>query len=757
MIEFILNGAKTTYNGDPDRPLLSWLRNDRQITSVKDGCSGQAACGACMVEIDGKPTLSCVTKMEKVAGKTITTIEGFPEKVRSILGKAFVKAGAVQCGFCTPGMVTRTKILLQNNPSPTREEIVKALKFNICRCTGYHKIVEAVQLAAEALREDKQIILDKPGRVGTGHPKFGAYERAIGVSPFVDDLRADGMLFGALRFSDYPRAKVLKIDTSEAAALPGVIRIFTAEDIPGERYNGLVYQDWPLFIAEGEITRYIGDVIAGVAAGDEATARKAAALIHIEYEEMEPLTDLTKAEHSDIKVHEKGNLLGNCVVRRGEPIEEVLAGAAYTAEGTFMTQRIEHAFLETEAALAEVCGDCKSLHLFSQSQGVYEDRKQIARLLGLPEEKVRVTLIPNGGGFGGKEDLSVQGHTALYAWLLEKPVKVSLTREESIRMHPKRHPIRLEMKMGCDKDGRILGMRARIIGDTGAYASVGTKVLERAAGHATGAYNFPAVDLEAKTVYTNNIPCGAMRGFGANQATWALETLVEELCQKGGFDSWQFRFDNALENGGMTSTGQVLESGVGVKETLLAVKDAYDKAEIKGIACGIKNCGVGNGMVDDSTVKIEIRSADSVYLHHGWTEMGQGVNTVALQTLVEETGIDPDLITVLVDTEFSARSGMTTSSRGTSLVGNATIEAAKTLKEDLKTKSLADLVGKTYEGKWVCDWTTKPGAPGKVVTHYSYSYATQLVILNKGGEITKVVAAPRCGENNEQHPFRRTD
>jgi len=746
MVEFILNGTETVYEGDPSKPLLAYLRGDAGITSVKDGCSGQAACGACMVEINGKATLSCVTEMEKVAGKTITSIEGFPEKVRSILGKAFVKSGAVQCGFCTPGLLTRTKVLLEENPSPTREQIIIALRCNFCRCTGYHKIINAVALAAEALREGREIALDKPGRVGTGQPKYGAYQRAIGKSPFVDDLCSEGMLYGALRYSDHPRARVLSIDRCKAEAVPGVVRIFTAEDIPGERYNGLVYADWPLFIARGEITRYIGDVIAGVVAREQAAARKAAALIEIKYEVLEPLTELLQAEDSPIKVHDRDNLLGNCIIRRGEDIDTALAKALHTAEGTFMTQRIEHAFLETEAALAEVCGDCESLHLFSQSQGVYEDRRQIARLLALPEGKVRVTLIPNGGGFGGKEDLSVQGHASLYAWLLGKPVKLSLTREESIRMHPKRHPIHMEMKMGCDAEGKLLGMRARIIGDTGAYASVGTKVLERAAGHATGAYHFPAVDLEAKTVYTNNIPCGAMRGFGVNQATWALETLMEELCEKGGFDSWQFRFDNALENGGMTSTGQILESGVGVRATLLAIKEEYDTAEFKGLACGIKNCGVGNGMVDESTVKIEIRSADDVVLHHGWTEMGQGVDTVALQTLVEETGIDPDSITVTVDTEFSARAGMTTSSRGTSLVGNSTIEASRSLKEDLKTKTLADLAGKTYEGKWVCDWTTKPGAPGKVITHYSYSYATQLVILNKKGEIKKVVAAHDAGK-----------
>ena len=747
MINFRLNGIEKKYEGDESLSLLRCLREIEGIISVKDGCSGQAACGACMVEMDGKPTLSCVTPMKKVAGKEVITIEGFPGKLKKTLARAFVEKGAVQCGFCTPGLLVRTKILLQNNPNPSQEEIIDALKMNVCRCTGYIKIVEAIQLAAKTVRENKEITLKKTktGKVGTNHPKYRAYEKATGQNPFVDDLTFDNMLYSALKFSDYPRAAVLKIDTSKAEKIEGIVRVFTGRDIPGERYNGLIVNDWPVMVVEGETTRYIGDVLAGVVATSETIARKAVKLIKIDYEVLEPLTNMLEAEESPVKVHEKGNLLETCVIKRGDPVDEVLENSAYVVSRRFETQRVEHGFMETEAAIALPWqGD--GVALYSQTQGAYEDRRQMARILGLPKEKVKVTQVSSGGGFGGKEDITVQGHVCLFAYLLKQPVKLHLNREESIRMHPKRHPIILDYTVGCDQKGKLTAVKARVKGDTGAYASVGMKVLERAAGHAAGAYHVPHVDIEAKTLYTNNIPCGAMRGFGANQATFAMEGCMDELCEKGHFDPWQFRYDNALVNGSMTATGQILHKGVGVRETLLAVKDEYKKAKIAGLACGIKNCGIGNGMSDYSEVKIEIKSADHVILHHGWTEMGQGVHTVAVQVLCQETGFDPNWVEVKVSTPNEARSGMTTSSRGTSLVGNAIIEAAKELKEDLKTKSLDQLKGKIYFGRWSFDASTRPGAPGPVITHYSYSYATQLVVLDEKGNVDTVYAAHDGGK-----------
>jgi len=762
MIVFSLNDRVIEYGGDENRTLLHFLREEEGITSVKDGCSGQAACGACMVEINGQAKLSCTRKMKFLGNAKVVTMEGIPEKVRDIIAQAYVEKGAVQCGFCTPGLIMRTKILFDENPHPSRAQIKKAINLNLCRCTGYIKIVDAIEEALKNL-EGNCMPPVMEGFSGIGQPltKYDAFETAKGKRLFVNDMKVEGMLFAALRFSDHPRARVLEIDPSEAEKLEGVLQIFTSNDIPGERFTGLIISDWPLMIARGEITRYIGDVIAGVVAVDEETARKAAKRIRVEYEVLEPVSDPEKAMAPGApEVHTgKSNLLETCRVCRGDKIEDVFRNAVQVVSGTYETQRIEHAFLETEAAVAVPDGE--GIHLYSQGQGIYVDQRQIASLLGLNEEQVRVTLVPCGGGFGGREDLSVQGHASLFAWLMKRPVKLHLSREESIIMHPKRHPVSMDITLACDGEGMLTGLKLRAVGDTGAYASVGTKVMERVAGHASGGYHVPHVEIESLTVYTNNIPSGAMRGFGANQVTFALESCIEEICIKGNFDRWKFRFDNALEEGKMTATGQVLGKGVGVKACLLALKDQFYEAKYAGIACGIKNSGVGNGMTDFCDVKINILENGRVLLEHGWTEMGQGVQNMAIQTLCQETGINSGLIDVTVDTKAELPTGMTTSSRATALLGNAIIDAAPALRKDLDPftsgcrelsesemqNALVHLGGRSYSGKYYCDWTTKPGARvDRIITHYSYGYAAQLVILNDQGEIEKVIAAHDAGK-----------
>jgi aldehyde oxidoreductase len=747
MIRFVLNGVNRTHSGDPELSLLNYLRGIEGLISPKDGCSPQAACGCCTVELDQKAVLSCITPMRKVDGTRVITTEGMEDLVQRAFVSAFAEKGAVQCGFCIPGIVMRAKTLIEQNPHPSRQEIAQALTNHICRCTGYVKIIDAIETAAEAIRERRFLELPSTnGKIGKRHPKYEAEKLVLGHRPYVCDLTAPGMQFAALKFSDHPRARVLSIDITEAAALDGVCRVFTAKDIPGRRNVGLIVADWPLMIAAGETTNYIGDVLAGVVAETEEIARQAVALIRVEYEILEPVTDVHAAlAATSPVVHGDTNLLDRCVVNRGDA-GSALKNAPFTVSRTFRTQTIEHGYMEPEACLAKPWQH-DGVQVFSQSQGVYEDQRQISDLLGLDKEKINVTLVPNGGGFGGKEDLSVQGHAALFAFLLKKPVKLTLNREESIRMHPKRHPLELEYSVGCDANGYLTAVKARIIGDTGAYASVGMKVLERAAGHSTGAYNVPNVDVISSTVYTNNIPNGAMRGFGANQANFAMESCIDELCEMGGFNRWQFRYQNALKDGDPTATGQILEGGVGVRKTLEAVKEKFESAKYAGIACGIKNTGIGNGMPDASTVKIVIDEPDQVTIHHGWCEMGQGVHTMAVQTLCEETGLDPAIIRVQVETREQTPAGMTTASRATSLLGNAIIDACKTLKADLKNIPLAELTGRVYRGEWVCDWTTKPGkATDKIITHYSYSYATQVVTLDEHGKLDTVYAAHDAGK-----------
>ena len=745
MVTFTLNGIKKSYNGNPEKTLLDYLRKDLKITSVKDGCSGEGVCGACTVDINGKAKLACTIKMQKLENANILTPEGFSSYVKDVIAKSFVNKGAVQCGFCTPGLLSRTKVLLGKNPNPSLNDVKKAIKPHICRCTGYKKIEDAILDAAEILRKNEKPEIKKTtGKVGESHPKYQAYQTAIGERNFVDDIFLPDMSFAALKFSDYPKAKVLKIDTGEAEKLPGVKKVFTAKDIPGEKKVGLILQDWSVMIDEGETTHYIGDVIAGVVANTEETARKAVELIEVKYEIYEPVTDVFEAIDGE-RVHpERPNNFNTTKFVTGD-IESGLANAKYISKGRFETQRIEHGFLEKESAVAQPDGN-GGIELFSQSQGVYEDRRQVAMILGLPEEKIRVILVPNGGGFGGKEDLSIQGHVSFFSYLLNIPVKLTLSRRESIRLHPKRHPVFMDMELAADENAKLIALRLRAVGDTGAYASVGDKVLERVAGHAAGGYYIPVIDIEAKTVYTNNIPCGAMRGFGANQVTYALEVCIDDICDQGGFDKWQFRYDNALTDGLRTSTGQIV-NGVGIRACLEALKDDFYKSRYAGLACGIKNSGVGNGMIDESKVKIKIVSKDKVIISHGWTEMGQGVHNMALQTLCEETDFDPGIIDVVVDTEDQIKTGMTTSSRATALLGLAVINAAKPLVEDLKTKTLQELSGKIYQGQFVCDWTNKPGVnieDPKI--HYSYGYAAQLCILNEEGEIEKFIAAHDAGK-----------
>ncbi len=745
-MKFLLNGNIKDYKGDPELPLLTYLREVEGIISPKNGCAPQAACGACVVDLNGKAVLSCVTPMAKVEEGQVTTIEGLSAYRQDVYANAFVGHGGVQCGFCIPGIVMQANALINKNPAPGRNDVERSLTPNLCRCTGYKKIVDAVMASAAAIRNEEEIPPpDGNGRIGTRLPKYKARQLVLGQHEYVDDIRMPGMRYGALKFADYPRAKVVSIDTDAAARLPGVIRVLTAEGIPGERILGLIRRDWPIMVAPQETVRYIGDVLAAVVAETEEIARDATGLIKVEYEELDPVTDVFIAMKEDAPpIHDGGNILSKTVTSRGD-IDKAQAKSRYIASGKFQTQRIEHGYMEPEVAIAYPQDN--GINLLSQGQGIYDDRQQIADLLILPLEKVRVTLVPNGGGFGGKEDLTVQGHAALLAHLIGAPVKVRLTRDESIRMHPKRHPIWMDYTIGCDERGKLTFVRVKFIGDTGAYASVGMKVLERSAGHATGAYHFPVTDVEAIAVYTNNIPCGAMRGFGVNQAAFGLESLIDDLCEQGGFDRWQFRYDNALVDGDMTATGQIIEGGAGARETLLAVKDEFYKAKYAGLACGIKNTGIGNGMPDESTALISIVAADKILIDHGWTEMGQGVNTIATQVVCEETGLNPSLFEVRIDTKAEQTAGMTTASRATSLVGNALIDACRELKKDLLDHSLADLVGKQYLGKWVVDWTTKPGAMvDRVYTHYSYSYATQLVVLDDEGQIAKIIAAHDAGK-----------
>jgi xanthine dehydrogenase molybdenum-binding subunit len=744
-VNFTLNGQEVTARVSPALSLLEVLREDYGLISPKNGCAPQANCGCCTVLIDGKARLSCALPIAKVEGKSVVTLEGVPEEDRGLVAECFTRTGGLQCGFCIPGMAVRGLALIDANPSPTRDDIANALKQHLCRCTGYVKIIDAIELMARVKRGEPLPEGDTSGKIGTPLDRYRARDFVLGDWKYVDDMVLPGMQYAAMRFSDHPRALVKGINTEGALAVPGVHRVLTAADVPGDRYVGLITKDWPVLVAIGEETRYVGDVLAVVVANDQRTARAAAQLIEVDYEVRKPLTSPEAALAADApQIHPKGNLLSRSAIKRGK-IDDAFADAAFVEEGHYETQHIEHMFLEPEACIAQPADG--GLRVFSQGQGVFDDQRQIASLLNWDKERIYVQLVSNGGAFGGKEDMSIQGQTALAAALCGFPVKCTLTREESMRLHPKRHPIKLHMKVGCDREGHLTALWGRIIGDKGAYASVGAKVLERAAGHATGPYNFPAVDLEALAVYTNNPPCGAMRGFGANQAAFAIESLLNKLARRVGINDWEMRWRNILRQGDTFCTGQRLTKPFGLEKTLLAVKDQFLAAKYAGIACGIKNVGIGNGMPDLGKALITVEAEDRITIRTGFTEMGQGLFTICIQTACQETGLPPSLFRATTDTSADLNCGQTTASRGTVLAGLSVQDAARKLKGALDGgKTLKDLVGESFRGDYACTYTTKLGADVEdPKTHLTYGFATQVAILGDDGRVAKVIAAHDVG------------
>jgi selenium-dependent xanthine dehydrogenase len=752
LYRFSLNGRAVQLQARPEELLLDVLRERFKITSVKNGCAPQQQCGACVALVDGVPKTSCALDMDKVQGKEILTLEGISEEERELFANAFQAAAGLQCGFCTPGLLLRTKWLADRGRPLSRAGIAKALSGHLCRCTGYVKIIDAIEMILKAKRGEPVPQLVRSGKVGESLPRYQGIELALGTRPFVADMEVPGLLHGAVVLSPHARALVLGIDTSKAAALGGVVRVVTAGEVPGDRWVGQIYRDWPCLVAVGEEVRCVGDVVAVIAAETPQIAREAAALVEVAYERLPPVLDPARATEAGAPQvnprHE--NVLSRTSIRRGE-VEAALASSAHVVNGTWQTQRIEHLFLEPEAALAVPLPDGR-LHLYTQGQGIFDDRRQVASVLGEPEENVFVELVPNGGAFGGKEDMTIQAQTALLARLTGRPVRLVLNREESVRMHPKRHPITMAYTVGCDAEGRLTAARMRLLGDSGAYASVGGKVLERAAGHACGPYRIPVIDIEATAVYTNNPPCGAMRGFGVNQTNFAIEGCLDLLAHKVGIDGWEMRWRNAVRIGDVFSSGQVLDKSVGLEKTLLAVKDTYYAARnagrAVGLACGVKNSGIGNGAIEKGKCWIEVEADASVSVYSGFTEMGQGLFTVMIQFAVEVTGLPPSVFRPKVSSRFELGSGQTTGSRGTLLAGRATIAAAAKLKDDLDAgHTLSDLVGRVYAGETTVDDTTAPGQTknGRIKTHTSFGWSSQVVVLDGAGAVDLVHVAQDVG------------
>ena len=746
-VAFVVNGTPVTVRRDHPH-LLAALREELDITSPKDGCSPSGQCGCCTVLVDGKAIVSCQQSLEKVANTNITTLEGVSQVERDAFVNAFAACGGLQCGFCIPGIVVRAKAQIDKKGAGLkREDMARHLGAHLCRCTGYVKILDAIDSVAKQLSPE----IVSTGGLGVRVAKHEAKELALGDRGYIDDMRLPGLMHASLVFTKHARAEILSINTSKAMSRPGVRAVFTAADIPGELMMGIIYKDWPVMIPVGGFTSYAGDVLAIIVADSRLNARNAIDDVVVEYKPLTPITDARNAIASnDIAVWKTdSNILSKSTYKRGDA-EVAIASSAHVVRETFETQRIEHAFLEPESTLAvpSINEDkVRELHVYSGGQGVWDDRNDIARLLAIANEQVTVTLVTNGGAFGGKEDMSNQAHASLAAWLLNEPVKCTLTREESFLMHAKRHPIEMTYEAACDQDGKLTALRVRAIGDSGAYASVGMKVLERMAGHASGPYQVPNIDVEAIAARTNNPICGAFRGFGANQAQFAMEGVLDRLAEKVGISGWQIRSRNVIRPGMVWGPGQIMDDGcLGAELCLNEIKPAYDAAvasgKAVGLGLGLKNSGLGNGFKEISKAIVRFKSDGRIEVRHGWTEMGQGINTVAAQVAVEELGVDAKLIDVIVDTTRELGFGQTTGSRGT-LMGAGAVKSA--CQAAIAANRAQDV---DHVGEYRVDWTNKLGEPGVTnpIIHSTFSYAAQMVIIDRETQkIERVVAVHDVG------------
>lgn len=751
MASLIVNGTKVTAR--KNQKLIRFLRDELRLTSVKDGCS-EGACGTCHVLIDGKLTKACVPMTDKLEGKHILTVEGLSDFEKAVFTRAFGEAGAVQCGFCIPGMVMAAKALLDGNPNPTRAEAGYAIRNNICRCTGYVKIIDGILLAAKYFRAGKLPAEDGgPYQVGSRVARIDAAEKVQGFGLYPDDVYVEGMCYGSAVRSAYPRARVLSIDTAEAEALPGVVCVLTAKDIPGQVNVGHIKKDQPTLIGVGELTHYLGDSVALVCARDRETLEAAKKLVKVEYEVLPAVHNPAEAAAPDAPLvfdGDESNVQAYRHVSRGDAAGAI-ARSAHVISRHFETPWTEHAFLEPECCVALPLEN-GGVKLLTTDQSAHTTLHECAAMLGVDYEHCLVENMLVGGGFGGKEDMSVQHHAALIAYLARVPVKVKLSRAESILVHPKRHPFSMDFTLGCDENGIIQGVKARVVSDTGAFASLGGPVLERACTHAAGPYAYENFEIEGTAYYTNNPPAGAFRGFGVTQTCFAIESLLNEMAELVGISPWEIRMRNAIRPGGVLPNGQIVGPETGLVETLEAAKPYYDAAlaagEPVGLACAMKNAGVGVGLPDWGRAKLIVEDDGKLHIYSGASCIGQGLGTVLVQMVVTNAGLRPEQIVYeRSNTWIAPDSGDTSGSRQTLITGEAVRRACEKLRAAMAGKTLAELKGQEFYGEYLAK-TDRLGADvPNPVSHVAYGYATQLCVLDReSGRIKQLVGVHDVGK-----------
>lgn len=688
-IEITVNGQIHHTQARPEQTLLQFLRDDLGLTGVKNGC-GTGHCGACTVILNGRARRACQVKLAHVNHGTVETIEGLAKDgLLHPLQRTFIEYGAVQCGFCTPGMIMAAKALLDANPAPTPDEIKKALAHNLCRCTGYVNILRAVQAASDMLAQGITYCPppEPEAKVSGTLLVQDALERVSGTTQYAADLQAEGMLHGKILWAAHPRAKIISIDTSAAQSMPGVALVLTAKDIPGARFSGKG-KDQPA-LAENRVN-FIGDAVAVVFAETVEAAQAAVESIHVEYR---PLPGVFEMRTTHPVIHEGGNLAKHAHLERGNP-EDVWKDCALVLEEDFSTPIIAQGFLEPEAGLAYPAPD-GSIIVKMASQDAFSDHRQICEILALPPDKVRVIQPPMGGSFGGKDSLTFQPLLALGALRLQRPVQIVLERSESLRMHVKRHPARMHYKLGLDAEGQFLALQAEIHTDTGPYQTQGPDVIKAMTAFASGPYFLPQFRIDGWCWYTNNNPGGAMRGFGTNQVAAAMEQMVDEAARQLGIDPFEIRLRNALRPGLPTATDQILDENMAtLPQTLEAARQALQDLNLPqshgdvrigvGIASGMKNAGLGNAVPEEEAAAIELDANGQVTVIASQHELGQGAIPGLAQIAATELDVPVSQIQVsLPDTAHTPPSGGTRACRMTFLAGAALVKACQQLKNHL--------------------------------------------------------------------------
>ncbi|MGD8623526.1 MAG: molybdopterin-dependent oxidoreductase [Anaerolineae bacterium] len=703
-IRFVLNGTEVTVQVRPGRTLLHLLREELDLTGTKQGCDCEGECGACTVLLDGQAVRACLTPVEKVAGRRVVTIEGLAADGRlHPLQQAFIDYGAVQCGYCTPGMLLSAAALLAREPEPDREQIVEALAGNLCRCTGYHKIIQAVQAAAAVMRGDTAPVpaYAGQGRVIGGDPvRVDAVEKVTGAARYAEDIKMAGLLHAVVVRSPHAHARIAAVDGTTARRLPGVVRVVTAADIPGLNSLEGYSRDEPLLSPPGGQVRMVGDPLAIVLGESPEQARAGAAAVNVEYDPLPPVYDApTAMAPGAASLYAGGNVLNEYQILYGD-MEAAMAEADVVLESHYRTPFMEHAALERETVLAYRDGEGRVV-VVAGHQEPHWAHGWIARLLDLPWEGVRVIVPPTGGAFGGKQDPwpLMAGALAAYHAPGGRPVRLAYTRRESFDASPKRHPYEIDYRIGARQDGRLTGLHLRFVANTGAYDADGYYIPPYGLVAGGGAYRWQAADARAWSVYTNNPKAGQMRGFGTPQSTFALECTLDELAERLGLDPLEFRLRNAIEDGTVTFLGYPPAETVGYRQCLEAVRPGYraalDSASAfnqahrsgpwrrgVGLAGMWYRFGKSGSMACEADAELGLDGRITCFCSA--PDYGQGTTTVMAQLAAEALGLPRDCLAVVnADTGLTPDSGIQGASRSTYWVGGAVVRAATVLKDQM--------------------------------------------------------------------------